>query len=63
MLFKLLDEKGIINLGGKPQSVHKFAKKKSLCKKILQKNFGKNYPTRQDMNINKLKKILKKKVN
>ena len=62
MLFKLLNEKGIINLGGKPQSVYKFAKEKKVyVKKIFAKKiFGKNYPTRQDMNINKLKKILKK---
>ncbi len=63
MLFKLINEKGIINLGGKPQSVHEFAKEKKLhVKKIFAKKiFGKNYPLRQDMNIIKLKKILKNK--
>ena len=60
-LFKLIDKKGVINVGGKTQSVYNFAKKynpkikKTKAKKIL----GSNYPLNPSMNISKLKKILK----
>ena len=59
-LFKLINKKGIINLGGKSQSVFKFVKKfnpkikKVSAKKIL----GSNYPLNPSMNIQKLKKII-----
>ena len=62
-LFKLIDKKGIINVGGKIQSVYNFVKKynpkikKISAKKIL----GQNYPRNPSMNINKLKKIIKSK--
>ncbi len=62
LTLKLLDKRGIINLGGKTQSVFNFAKNlNSNIKKIkLTKKdkvlLGKN----TSMNINKLKKILKK---
>tara|TARA_B100000767_G_C19639769_1_gene482030 strand:+ start:85 stop:795 length:711 start_codon:yes stop_codon:yes gene_type:complete len=61
MLIKILHKKGIINIGGKPQSVYDFASKinkkvkRSYAKKVLPKNFPKN----PSMNISKLKKILK----
>ena len=61
ILFKLIKYKGIINLGGKSQTVYKFAKKynpkikRVYAKKIL----GHNYPLNQSMNIGKLKKIIK----
>ena len=63
ILFKLIEEKGIINLGGKSQSVYKFAKEKNfnVKKELAKKIFGKNYPLRQDMSIKKLNKILNKK--
>ena len=62
-IFKLIDKKGIINVGGKIQSVYNFAKKhnpkikKISAKKIL----GYNYPLNPSMNIDKLKKIIKLK--
>ena len=58
ILFKVMDSKGIINVGGKIQSVFNFAKKynKSI-KKVSAK--GKNFPLNPSMNINKLKKIIK----
>ena len=35
-LLKLIDQKGVINVGGKPQSVYNFAKKhKNLLKECL----------------------------
>ena len=60
-LFKLSNLKGIINVGGKKQSVYNFAKKyNSKIKKISAKNiFGKNYPLNPSMNINKYNKIIK----
>ena len=62
ILFKLINKKGIINLGGKAQTVYKFVKKfnpkikKIYAKKIL----GTKYPLNPSMNIKKLKKILVK---
>jgi len=59
-LFKLINKKGIINVGGKIQSVYNFAKKynprikKISAKKIL----GNKYPLNPSMNINKFKKII-----
>ena len=59
-LFKLINKKGIINVGGKIQSVYNFVKKynpkikKISAKKIL----GSKYPLNPSMNIYKLKKII-----
>ena len=60
-LLKLIDKKGIINVGGHKQIVFNFAKKTNpkvkpvSAKKIL----GKNFPLKQSMNINKYLKIIK----
>ena len=60
-LLKLINKKGVINVGGKIQSVFKFARKynpkikKISAKKIL----GNKYPLNPSMNISKLKKIIK----
>jgi dTDP-4-dehydrorhamnose reductase len=64
-LFKLINRKGIINVGGKTQSVYKFVKKyQPNVKKILAKKiFGKKHPLNPSMNINKLIKILKNNLN
>ena len=62
ILFKLLDKKGIINIGGKPQYIYNFAKKdnKNIKKMVLKKknNFG--MPKDSSLNLKKLKKIIKK---
>ncbi len=60
-LFKLIKKKGIINIGGKSQSVFKFAKQSGakVNKIKARKIFGKKYPLNQDMNLSKLKKIIK----
>ena len=60
-LFKLINKKGIINVGGKAQSVYNFAKKYNpKIKKIYAKKImGKNYPLNTSINIKKLKKIIK----
>lgn len=58
ILPKIINKRGILNIGGKPQSVYRFAKSKKLdVKKIKAKNLTK-LPLRQDMNINKLKKLI-----
>jgi len=60
-LFKLINKKGVINVGGKTQSVYQFAKKYNpKIKKIsARKYLGKNYPLIPSMNISKYKKIIK----
>ena len=62
-LFKILNKKGIINIGGKSQTIYKFAKKenKNINKIFLKKNSKSDIPFNSSMNLSKLKKILKKK--
>ena len=61
ILFRLINKKGIINVGGKAQTVYRFAKnfnpkiKKIYAKKIL----GPKYPLNPSINTQKLKNILK----
>ena len=61
ILPKLLNKKGIINVGGKTQTVYNFAKKfNPNLKKISAKKLLRNkFPLNPSMNINKLKKIIK----
>ena len=54
---KILDKKGVINVGGKTQSVYKFAKKYN--KNVKKKSGKKLFPLNPSMNISKLKKIMK----
>jgi dTDP-4-dehydrorhamnose reductase len=60
-LFKLLNHKGILNVGGNIKTVYDFAKKNNpKVKKIYLKKDNKyKFPLNPSMNINKLKKILK----
>jgi dTDP-4-dehydrorhamnose reductase len=60
ILFKILNYKGVINIGGKIQSPYNFGKKynKNL-KKALAKNKIKDFPLKPSINISKLKKIIK----
>ena len=57
VFFKLINKKGIINVGGPAQSVYDFAKKNNekVKKKILKKK--NNLPLNSTMNINNFKKI------
>ena len=59
MLPKLINKKGIINVGGKTQSVYSFAKfqDKSIKKSKAKQNDL--MPLNQTMNLTKLKKIVK----
>ena len=60
ILPKIITKKGILNVGGKSQSVYSFAKKyKKNVKKIKTKP-NENLPLNQTMNISKLKEIITK---
>tara|TARA_B100001057_G_C22808120_1_gene934306 strand:+ start:491 stop:1183 length:693 start_codon:yes stop_codon:yes gene_type:complete len=57
IILKILDKKGIINVGGPSQTIYKFAKKN---RKKIKKIFSKGeFPKRTDMNLKKLQKIFK----
>ena len=60
-LFKLIDKKGIINVGGKTQSVYSFIKKYNpkIKKNYARQLLRKNHPLNPSININKLINILK----
>ena len=58
IIFKLINKKGVINLGGNSKSIYNFAKRTNPnVKKIYLKK--KTYPRNLTMNLNKLKKIVK----
>ena len=61
ILIKLLNKKGIINVGGPTKTVYNFAKKyNSKVKKISAKKVKNvNFPRNMSMNLSKLKKIIK----
>ena len=57
MIPKILNKKGILNVGGKVQSVYNFARGYN---KLIKKVSGKKvFPPNPSMNISKLKKIIK----
>ena len=60
-LLKLINKKGIINVGGQKQSVYKFAQKSNKKIKSIsaKKKLGKNYPLKQSMNVNKYLKLIR----
>ena len=62
-LLKLIKYKGVINVGGKTQTVFNFAKKsnKKIKRISAKKIYGKNYPLNQSMNTGYYKRILNKK--
>ena len=62
-LLKLINKKGIINVGGKKQKVISFAKtyNKNIKSVSARKIINKHYPLKQSMNIDKFLKIIKKK--
>jgi len=58
ILFKVLDKKGIINVGGKTQSIFNFAKKENpKIKKIFLNKKKSIIPINSSMNLSKLKKF------
>ena len=56
---KLINKRGIINVGGKPQSVFKFAKQFNKKVKAVKASRFIKLPLNQTMNINLLKKLIK----
>lgn len=60
ILPKIINKKGILNIGGKSQSVYSFAKKYDKNVKKIKTTPKKKFPLNQTMNISKLKKILLK---
>ena len=54
---KILNKKGILNIGGKTQSIYSFAKKNN--KNVKKKSGKKKFPQNLSMDIGKLKKIMK----
>ena len=59
ILPKIINQKGIINIGGKTQSIYNFAKSKNLNVKKTKLIKTKKLPLKQNMNIGKLNKLLK----
>ena len=56
IFIKLINKKGIINMGGKSQTIYKFAKKyKKNIKRVKSRG---QLPLNMDMNLNKLKKFI-----
>ena len=63
ILFKLINQKGIINIGGKSTTIYNFAKKNnSDVKKIFWDKKIFNFPQNPSMKLNKLNKIISKKI-
>ena len=60
-LVKLIDKKGIINVGGQKNTILNFAKKnnKNIIKISAKKVFGKNYPLKQSMKVDLYNKAIK----
>ena len=56
IIIKILDKKGIINVGGPSKNIYTFAKMS--CKKVKKKFSKGEFPKRMDMNLKKLKKLI-----
>ena len=63
ILLKLINEKGILNVGGKNQTIYNFAKKENpkIKKIFLKKNKKIKMPINSSINIKKMISILKNK--
>lgn len=59
ILPKIINQKGILNIGGKSQSIFNFAKSKNLEVKKTKLIRTKKLPLKQNMNIGKLNKLIK----
>ena len=63
IIFKLINKKGVINVGGKSQSVYNFVKKYNtkIKKNSAQKVLSSDYPLNPSMDVKKFNMIIKKK--
>ena len=59
ILPKIINKKGILNIGGKTQSIYNFARSKNLNVKKVKLIKTEKLPLNQGMNIKKLKNIIK----
>ena len=59
ILPKIINKKGILNIGGKTQSIYNFARSKNLNVKKIRLIKTEKLPLNQGMNIKKLKNIIK----
>ena len=59
ILPKIINQKGILNVGGKSQSIFSFAKKNSSKIKKIKAKKNSTLPLNQTMNLSKLMKIIK----
>jgi len=57
IFLKLINKKGIINIGGKSQTIFNFAKKTN--PEVKRKKSNGEFPQKMDMSLKKLKKIIK----
>ena len=57
LLIKVIPKKGIINIGGKSQSINKFAKKNN--KQVKRKKSMGELPFKMDMSLKKLNRLIK----
>ena len=60
ILPKIINQKGILNIGGKSQSIYAFAKKHNSKVKKIVTDKNHTLPRNQTMNLAKLQKIIKK---
>ena len=60
ILIKILNRKGILNIGGPSRTVYNFAKKynNKVKKVFVKKNNQSNFPLKPFMDLSKLKKLL-----
>ena len=58
LILKILHKKGVINVGGPSQSIYNFAKKYN--KKITKIYSKGEFPKKVDMNLSKLRRLIKK---
>ena len=57
LIFKVINKKGLINIGGSSKTIFDFAK---YNKKNIKKKYSKGeFPKKMDMNLNKLRKLIK----
>ena len=65
ILFKLINKKGVINIGGPTKYIYDFVKNenKNIKKKYLKKHLDLGMPINSGINTNKLKKIIKNLIN
>ncbi len=59
ILPKIINKKGILNIGGKTQSIYSFARSKNLKVKKVKLIKTEKMPLNQGMNIKKLTKIIR----